>query len=88
VVKKPVNYGFEDESVSRCPAEGGDTLSAYASAAAQAFAQGDGTADAWVKAWAAAIAQYGCDAVKPALAGEPAVAMSNILILRPVWGHC
>ncbi|KAK9905596.1 hypothetical protein WJX75_002717 [Coccomyxa subellipsoidea] len=57
--------------------QGGDALSGYASAAAEAFAQGDGTADAWVRAWIAAIAQYGCDAVKPALAAAAAQAQAQ-----------
>jgi hypothetical protein len=51
-----------------CHAEGGDTLTAFASAAAQAFATGGATADAWARAFAAAIAQYGCDAIRPILA--------------------
>lgn len=53
-----------------CPAEGGTTLDAFARAAAKAFAMGDGTATAWAKAFAAAIAQYGCDSIKPVLAGK------------------
>ncbi len=69
-----------DKIVLHFAAEGGDTLSAYAAAAAQAFAEGGSTADAWVKAWAAAIAQFGCDKVKPALAGKATLQMPGILI--------
>ena len=59
---------YQETATSR--AEGGDALNAFAAAAARAFAKGDGTATAWAKAMAAAIAQYSCDAVKPAIAGE------------------
>lgn len=45
-------------------------MTAFAAAAARAFATGGSTADAWARAVAAAIAQFGCDQIRPVLARE------------------
>lgn len=67
-----------------CP-EGGDALNAFALAAARAFVMDGATASAWAKAMAAAVAQYGCDAVKPALAGAHNI---HLLHLQAPFGAC
>lgn len=62
-------YEGSDKS---CPvdAEGGDTAQAFALATAKAFAAGGSQATAFADAYAAAIGQYGCDAIKPLLTRE------------------
>jgi hypothetical protein len=63
--------------------EGGDAASAYAAAAAEAFAAGGPQATSFADALAAAIAQYGCNAILPLLTRmlKPLPAPHAVLLL-------